>query len=117
MPGVIERNLDFLHQGHDRVHEQTEADGTERDGAVAPLARPYLRVLDGTALSITFDRITGEAELVFDAAEGARAAYESFPPSTKKQILWWVKSAVRPATRARRIAQTVEAAARGERIL
>ena len=33
--------------------------------------------------------------------------FESFPDSSKKNILWWIKSARRPETRAVRIAKTV----------
>lgn len=48
-----------------------------------------------------------------DAEPGARAAYEGFSPSNRKMILWWVKSAKRPETRERRIAETARLAARG----
>ena len=48
-----------------------------------------------------------------DAEPGARAAYEGFSPSNRKMILWWVKSAKRPETRERRIAETARPAARG----
>ena len=48
-----------------------------------------------------------------DAQPGARAAYEGFSPSNRKMILWWVKSAKRPETRERRIAETARLAAQG----
>ena len=38
-----------------------------------------------------------------------------FPPSARKQLIFWVTSAKRPETRARRVAETVARAARGER--
>ena len=41
----------------------------------------------------------------------AAACFEHFPDSAKKIILWWIKSARKPETRARRIARTVELAA------
>ena len=41
----------------------------------------------------------------------ARAFFERFPNSSKKNILWWIKSARRPETRAARISGTVELAA------
>lgn len=44
----------------------------------------------------------------------ARAAYDALPDSTKKQYLWWVHSARRPETRARRIAETVRRLVAGE---
>jgi uncharacterized protein YdeI (YjbR/CyaY-like superfamily) len=50
-----------------------------------------------------------------DAAPAARAAWDSFPPSARKQMLWWLVTAVRPATRSARIATVVEEAAAGRR--
>ena len=41
----------------------------------------------------------------------AAACFEHFSDSAKKIILWWIKSARKPETRARRIARTVELAA------
>ena len=41
----------------------------------------------------------------------ARASFENFPPSSRKNILWWIKSARKPETRAARIAKTAELAA------
>ena len=37
--------------------------------------------------------------------------FEGFPDSSKKNILWWIKSARRPETRATRIEKTVGMAA------
>lgn len=47
----------------------------------------------------------------------ARANWEDFPSSARKQMLWWVVSAARPATRASRIAAAVAEAADGRRAL
>lgn len=41
--------------------------------------------------------------------------FAAFPPSSKKVILQWVGSAKRPATRARRVAETVRLAAANKR--
>ncbi|MBV1694554.1 MAG: YdeI/OmpD-associated family protein [Hyphomicrobiales bacterium] len=41
----------------------------------------------------------------------AAAHFEAFPPSSKKNIFWWIESAKRPETRAKRIAETVAMAA------
>src|SRR4051794_690437 len=38
-----------------------------------------------------------------DAAAGARAHWEAFPPSARRQILEWIGSAKRPETRHRRV--------------
>ena len=45
------------------------------------------------------------------ANEAARAFFGGFPNSSKKNILWWIKSARKPDTRAARISKTVELAA------
>lgn len=50
-----------------------------------------------------------------DADPAARVAWDGFPPSARKAMLWWVISAVRPETRARRVAAVAERAAVGER--
>jgi uncharacterized protein YdeI (YjbR/CyaY-like superfamily) len=48
-----------------------------------------------------------------DADPEARAAFDGYPPSTRKQLLWSVVSARRPETRAARIAKVVAAARSG----
>ena len=50
-----------------------------------------------------------------DARPPAAANFASFPAGVRKQILAWVAFAQRPETRADRIRQTAEAAARNER--
>lgn len=50
-----------------------------------------------------------------DASPDARAHWDRFPPSAKKQMLWWVKSAVKDRTRAQRITTIVTKAQNGER--
>jgi uncharacterized protein YdeI (YjbR/CyaY-like superfamily) len=50
-----------------------------------------------------------------DASPAARASWDGFPPSLRKQLLWSVVSAARPATRASRIAKVVADAERGRR--
>ena len=44
--------------------------------------------------------------------ETARALFDNFPPSSRKNILWWIKSARKPDTRAARVAKTAELAAK-----
>ena len=41
------------------------------------------------------------------AVPDAEAAYEALSNSAKKQYLWWIHSAKRPATRANRIEETM----------
>ncbi|RZL25473.1 MAG: hypothetical protein EOP31_10270 [Rhodococcus sp. (in: high G+C Gram-positive bacteria)] len=45
----------------------------------------------------------------------ARSNWDGFPPSARKQMLWWIVSAARDATRASRIAHIVSEAAIGQR--
>lgn len=41
----------------------------------------------------------------------AKANFEAFSASSKKVILWWIASAKRPETRAKRVAETARLAA------
>lgn len=50
-----------------------------------------------------------------DQEPDARANWDGFPPSARKQMLWWIVSAARDATRAGRIAQVAAEAAEGRR--
>ncbi len=50
-----------------------------------------------------------------DAVPDARTAWDAFPPSARKQMLFWVVTAMRSETRRGRIDQVVERAAEGER--
>ncbi|MGH9231351.1 MAG: YdeI/OmpD-associated family protein [Acidimicrobiales bacterium] len=50
-----------------------------------------------------------------DASPNARAAWGGFPASARKQMLWWVVSAGKPATRASRIVTIVSEAEHGRR--
>ncbi len=50
-----------------------------------------------------------------DAEPAARASWDRFPASPRKQMLFWVISAAKADTRARRIEVIVAKAARGER--
>jgi uncharacterized protein YdeI (YjbR/CyaY-like superfamily) len=51
----------------------------------------------------------------FAAHPGAQALFEAFPRSAKRGILEWILQARTPATRARRVRETAEKAAQGER--
>ncbi|MFN8126226.1 MAG: YdeI/OmpD-associated family protein [Candidatus Nanopelagicales bacterium] len=51
------------------------------------------------------------------AAEGAQSQFEALSPGRRKQLLYWIKSAKRAATRAGRVAATAAAAAEGRSAL
>lgn len=54
--------------------------------------------------------IPGDLSAALAENEAAARHFHAFNDSSKKSILWWIKSAKRPATRRRRIAETVELA-------
>jgi len=56
-----------------------------------------------------------ELVLALDADPAARASWDGFPPGARKMMLWWVVSAAKAETKARRAATIAERAARGER--
>ena len=53
--------------------------------------------------------------VALDGDRPAREAWDAFPPSARKAMLWWVISAVKPETRVRRIATIVDEARDGRR--
>ncbi len=52
-----------------------------------------------------------------DANPAARVAWDGFPPSARKAMLWSIVSAARDDTKQRRIASIVDGAQRGERAI
>jgi len=56
-----------------------------------------------------------ELAAALDATPVARDHWDQFPPSPRRALIWWVMSAKRPETRARRVATIVEEAAQGRR--
>lgn len=58
-----------------------------------------------------------ELSRALDADPAARREWDGFPPSARKQMLWWVVSAARPATRADRVEKIVAEASLGRRAL
>jgi len=56
-----------------------------------------------------------ELAIALDANPDARRQWDVFSRSPRRALIWWVMSAKRPATRARRVAQIVDEAAEGRR--
>lgn len=56
-------------------------------------------------------RIPADLEEALATNDAARRYFMAFAPSYKKGILWWIESAKRPETRAKRIRETVTLAA------
>ena len=69
---------------------------------------------DRTPSSLDDPRVETIAEAL-DSDRDARTHWNAFPPSVRKQMLWWVISAAKEDTRARRIATIVSEAAAGRR--
>ena len=59
--------------------------------------------------------VPGDLAAALDAQRPAATNFAAFPPSVRKQLLTWVAFATRPETRASRVRQIAEAAARNER--
>lgn len=101
-----------------RLNRQRVAD-MEAAGLMTDAGRRAVEVAKAngswTLLDSVEDLIVPDDLAAALAAAGARATWDGFPPSARKQMLWWVVSAVKPETRARRIATIAEATARGER--
>ena len=53
--------------------------------------------------------------VALDANPAARLSWNSFPPSARKQMLWWVIGAMKDETRGQRVAAIVDKAAVGQR--
>ena len=59
--------------------------------------------------------IPDDLQRALDATPAARDNFQAFSDSSKKGILWWIKSAKRAATRDKRIRETAELAAKNIR--
>jgi len=58
--------------------------------------------------------VPDDLRLVLDANPAAQAFFATVDATNRYAVLWRVQTAVKPETRARRIAQLVEMLARGE---
>jgi uncharacterized protein YdeI (YjbR/CyaY-like superfamily) len=98
-----------------RVAELT-AEGRMRPAGLAAFAR---RSDERSAIYSYEQRHTAELtadELAaLDAEPAARAWWDRQPPGWRRQAAWWIRSAKRPETQARRFAQLLEGATTGRR--
>lgn len=97
----------------DKIEELTAAGLMREPGLRAiEIAKEngWWTILDGPEAGVVPEDL--ERELA--AVDGAREGFDALSFSQRKAILTWLVMAVRPETRAKRIAKTVEAAARGE---
>jgi uncharacterized protein YdeI (YjbR/CyaY-like superfamily)/molybdopterin converting factor small subunit len=92
----------------------------EREGLMTDAGRRVIETAkaDGSwTLLDSVDAMLVPDDLTAALAErpGAREHWDGFPPSARRMLLWWVVSAKRPETRARRVKEIAERAERGER--
>jgi uncharacterized protein YdeI (YjbR/CyaY-like superfamily) len=92
----------------------------EAQGRMTDAGRRAVEVAQANGWWAIYDTVEDlrEPDDLTEALEGnpaARAAWDGFPPSARKQMLWWVVSSGRPETRANRIAKIVSEAASGRR--
>jgi len=87
---------------------------------MAPAGLQMVELAKKTGTWTALDEVEDLAEpadlaAALDAHPVARRHWEEFPRSTRRGILEWIVSAKRPQTRDKRIRETAELAARGER--
>jgi uncharacterized protein YdeI (YjbR/CyaY-like superfamily) len=91
------------------------ADGRMTDAGLAVIERAKA---DGSWSALdAAEALTEPPELkaALDANPRARREWDAFPRSPRKALIYWVTSAKRPETRARRVALIVDEAAQGRR--
>lgn len=94
----------------------------EAEGRMTDAGRRAVEVAKANGFWTIYDPVEdlvepGDLTAALDASPPARTAWDGFPPSARKQMLWSVISAVRPETRRRRIATIVTEAEQGRRAL
>jgi uncharacterized protein YdeI (YjbR/CyaY-like superfamily) len=92
----------------------------EAEGRMGPRGRQAVEVAKANGWWDLLDDVEALLEpedlaASLDAVPAARLAWDGFPPSARKPMLFWVVSAVKDETRRRRIETIVAGAARGER--
>lgn len=88
----------------------------EKRGRMTPAGRQKIDEAKADRSWSVYDSIENlvvpdDLRVALDANAAAHTHFDAFPDSSKKTILWWIKSAKRAATREKRIAETVRLAA------
>jgi uncharacterized protein YdeI (YjbR/CyaY-like superfamily) len=98
--GINKKRIErLIAEGRMTERGQAKIDAAKRDGTWA-----------------SFDRIETlempeDLVVALQRNAAARKYFAAFPPSSRKVILWWIATAKRPETRAKRVAETVRLAA------
>lgn len=92
----------------------------EAEGRMTDAGRSAVEVARANGYWTLYDAaedllVPDELATALDATPAAREQWDSFPPSARKAMLWWLISARKPETRTRRIARIVDDAAAGRR--
>jgi uncharacterized protein YdeI (YjbR/CyaY-like superfamily) len=95
--------------------ERLIADGRMAAAGLAAIDRAKANGSWETLDSVERLEVPDDLAAALEAHPPAGANFTAFPPSARKMLLAWVAMARRPETRATRITQIVEAAARNER--
>lgn len=93
-----------------------------REGRLQPAGLAEIETAKANGMWTVFDSVEALEEpddlsTALDARPGARRTWDAYPPGVRKMVLGRLALARRPQTRARRLADYVERAARGERPL
>lgn len=102
-----------------RLNRKRAAD-MEKRGLMTDAGRHAIAAAKSTGWWTISDQVEdleepAELAAALDRDPQARLNWDRFPPSARKQMLWWIVSAVRDATRADRITQIVTQAAIDQR--
>jgi uncharacterized protein YdeI (YjbR/CyaY-like superfamily) len=92
----------------------------ERAGLLAPPGIAAVEVAKANGSWTLLDSVEaleepGDLARALDAEPAARRHFDAFPPSARKQILYWIASAKRDETRRRRIEEAVRLAGQNVR--
>ena len=92
----------------------------EREGRLEPAGRTAVEAAKANGSWNRFDAVDNlivpdDLAEAFDRHPGSREQWDAVPPSARRAILEWILQAKRPATRARRIDETVSEASQGRR--
>lgn len=102
-----------------RLNRQRAAD-MEKRGLMTDVGRHTIAVAKANGWWTIYDQVEDlveppELQAALDRDPQARTNWDGFPPSARKQMLWWIISAARDTTRAGRITHVVTEAANGQR--
>jgi uncharacterized protein YdeI (YjbR/CyaY-like superfamily) len=95
--------------------ERLVAEGRMREPGLAKVAAAKASGAWDALDAVEALAIPADLDAAFAGRPGARDRFTAFPPSTRRGILEWILQARTAETRARRIAETADRAAVGER--